>query len=945
MACTTSWPWASPARCWACSDVDGERARRIAEQEFGLAIATLRDLGGNEDVNFLVTTREGARYVLKATATPRSALEAQTAVLTFLTDAVATFDVPAPRLTTGGECVAVIEGPLPHVRLLTFVPGHMSVGSRRIVPGVGGALGSVSGEMVAKLALFSHPGLVEGGDWDLREAPRVIGADPVLEPLLAASLERTAKLTLPVQVIHGDLTEDNVALGSEGGFAGVIDFGDLAPGWAVAELAVTITSLLAHDGPVMGEVLDAVAAFHARRPLSLDEARAVWPLVVRRALVLEAGANRVLASDPTNAYALARRPFERLVLANALAVRYDEAELLILDTLGLLPRLSGPYVPMIQGLANAPVFDLSVTSPVLDGGAWLEGPEPDPRRECVTVHGLPTLTAQAATAAVPRSVPLGMMAYVQPDRTVCAPAHALVRVVASEHMVLALVDGGWLHLFGVNSLVEAGQTVGPGEVIGGASGPVWIQLSAAATTPPRYVQPGLEERWARICPDPSALLGREPAIASGRGARDLARAREEVVAAVQEHYYADPPRIERGWRHHLIDVNGRGYLDMVNNVAILGHGEPRIAEAVARQLRLLNTNSRFHYGAIVEFSEELARRCPPGLDQVLLVNSGSEAVDLAIRIARAATGRTDILALTEAYHGWTVGADAISTSLGDNPGALGTRPEWVHLLDSPNTFRGTWRGNEGHRYADDAVARIATLGEAGVALAGLVCEPIFGNGGGILLPPGYLRAVYGAVRAAGGLCVSDEVQVGYGRLGEHFWGFEQQGVVPDVIAVAKAMGNGHPLGAVITTREIAQRFAAEGSFFSSAGGSPVSCVVGSTVLRILDDDGLQDNARDVGALLGEGLREVAARHPRLGAVHGMGLYLGVEVGAPDAPDPEGAREMCEALLDEGVIVQPTGDHKNVLKIKPPLTLDAEAVTRFLTALDHVLTMADARARL
>ncbi len=189
--------------------------------------------------------------------------------------------------------------------------------------------------------------------------------------------------------------------------------------------------------------------------------------------------------------------------------------------------------------------------------------------------------------------------------------------------------------------------------------------------------------------------------------------------------------------------------------------------------------------------------------------------------------------------------------------------------------------------------------------------------------------------------------MGYGRLGAHFWGFEQQGVVPDIIAIAKSMGNGHPLGAVVTTRRIADAFSAEGSFFSSAGGSPVSCVVGSAVLAVLDEDGLQERAAVVGAELAEGLHALALRHPRLGAVHGMGLYLGVEVvrAGPDDPDPAGAREICDALLDEGVIVQPTGDHKNVLKIKPPLTLDSVAVERFLRALDHVLTMADARSRL
>jgi len=921
-----------------------EEVREVAEREFDLTIAHLSELGGNEDLNFLATTPEGARYVLKASATCRSALEAQTAVLSFLSGAVATFDVPSARLATDGASVVEVGGTHPFVRVLSFVPGAMSVGSRRPVPGVGAALGAVSGEMVAQLATFSHPGLVEGGDWDLREAQRVVGDDAALSYALAESVERTARFTLPVQVIHGDLTEDNVALGVESGFAGVIDFGDLAPGWAVAELAITLTSLLAHDGPVMGEVLEAVAAFHARRPLSLDEARAVWPLVVRRALVLEAGAARVLGADPHNAYALARRPFERLVLARALAVPYDEAELLILDAVGMLSQVDPHLLPMISGLADAPVLDLSVTSPINDNGAWLD---PAPREiapHCVTEYAAPTLVPEAATGVVPRSVPLAMMAVVEPGRTVVSPANALVRDVRGDGVVLAFVDGGWLRVAGVSALVEAGQTLAAGEVIGSATGSVWVQLCASAIRPPSHVAPGLEAHWARICPDPSVLLGRKPATASGRNTDELLDARDRVLANVQEHYYVAPPRFERGWRHHLIDSDGRGYLDMVNNVAILGHGEPRIAHAVERQLRLLNTNSRFNYEAIVDFSEALLRRCP-GLDQVLLVNSGSEAVDLAIRMARAATGRSDVLALTEAYHGWTVGADAISTSLGDNPRALETRPEWVHLLDSPNTYRGAWRDADAGRYAEQAVARIESLADR-VALAGLVCEPIFGNGGGMLLPEGYLASVYAAVRAAGGVCVSDEVQVGYGRLGAHFWGFEQQRVVPDIIVMAKAMGNGHPLGAVVTTRAIADAFAAEGSFFSSAGGSPVSCVVGSTVLAVLDEDGLQENALVVGELLASGLRELALRHPRLGAVHGMGLYLGVEViVGPESPDADGAREICDALLDEGVIVQPTGDHKSVLKIKPPLTLDEAAVGRFLAALDHVLTMADARSRL
>lgn len=922
------------------------RVSEIAAGDFDLAVTDVRELGGNEDLNYLVTTRDGSRFVLKASATALPALEAQTAALEFLTESVATFDVPTPRRATDGAFVVNIGGSHPWVRVLSFVPGRMSVGSRRILPGVGAALGEVSGEMVALLASFNHPGLVEGGDWDLREAPRVVGDHPVLSELLAASLTRTERLTLPVQPIHGDLTEDNVVLRAEGDFAGVIDFGDLAPGWAVAELAVTLTSLLAHDGPVMPEVLAAVAAFHAHRPLSEDEARALWPLVVRRALVLDAGARRVLGADPLNEYALARRPIERLILQRALAVPYDEAELLILDTVGLLPRFHEPLVPMIEGVARLPERDLSVTSALHDAGAWLS-PTPPRGAASVSRYGEPILTPQATTGVVPRSVPLGITALVERGSPVAAPADALVQAVGDNTIALALVDGGLVYVGGIHATAERGAEVAAGAVIGRTVGPVWVQACVGQVVPPQYVQPGLEAHWARICPDPSVLLGRSPATASGRDASALMVARAATFAPVQEHYYEHPPQIERGWRHHLIDTNGRGYLDMVNNVAILGHGEQRVADAASAQMRRLNTNSRFHYAAVVELSEALTARTPAGLDHVLLVNSGSEAVDLAIRMIRAATGRQDVLALTEAYHGWTVGADAISTSLGDNPRALETRPDWVHLLDAPNSYRGAHRGDSASRYGGEAATRIEMLAAGGVEFAGFVSEPIFGNGGGILLPRGYLQDVYQAVRSVGGLCVSDEVQVGYGRLGAHFWGFEQQDVVPDVICVAKAMGNGHPLGAVITTREIAEAFGAEGSFFSSAGGSPVSCVVGATVLQVLESDSLQQRAATVGALLADGLRALAQRWPCLGAVHGMGLYLGVEIvaGGPDAPDATFAREICDALLDEGVIVQPTGDHKNVLKIKPPLTLDEAGVERFLAALEHVLALADSRTRL
>jgi 4-aminobutyrate aminotransferase-like enzyme len=336
-----------------------------------------------------------------------------------------------------------------------------------------------------------------------------------------------------------------------------------------------------------------------------------------------------------------------------------------------------------------------------------------------------------------------------------------------------------------------GGSVARGEVLLRLPARTRLHLSlrgAAAPPAPTLVRPEYAPGWLAVAADPAPLLGLPGSAGSpGSADDDLLARRDASFAAVQEHYYLDPSRIERGWRHHLAATDGRVYLDMVNNVAVLGHSHPRIEAAVARQLRRLNTNSRFHYASVVEFSERLAGLLPEPLDTVFLVNSGSEAVDLAIRLALVATGHRDVVTVREAYHGWTYASDAVSTSTADNPHALSTRPRWVHAVDAPNSYRGRYRGADADRYADDAVAAISELAASGRPPAAFLAEPFYGNAGGMALPDGYLAAVYAEVRHRGDLAIADEIQVGYGRLGHWFWGFEQQGVVPDVVTVAKAV--------------------------------------------------------------------------------------------------------------------------------------------------------------
>lgn len=497
-----------------------------------------------------------------------------------------------------------------------------------------------------------------------------------------------------------------------------------------------------------------------------------------------------------------------------------------------------------------------------------------------------------------------------------------------------------VRLWGVKPLLQPGAAVLKGQVIGEVEGPLTVQLCRADLPAPLFCAPSRAPAWQTLCPSPAALLGLACDAEPELDPEALLARRDASFARSQKHYYVDPPRIERGWRNHLIDMQGRSYLDMLNNVAVLGHGHPRMAAVAARQWSLLNTNSRFHYAAIAEFSERLLALAPAGMDRVFLVNSGTEANDLAIRLAWAYSGGRDMLSVLEAYHGWSVAADAVSTSIADNPQALSSRPDWVHPVTAPNTYRGEFRGQDSAPdYVRSVEHNLAKIAASQRQLAGFICEPVYGNAGGISLPPGYLQRVYALVRAQGGVCIADEVQVGYGRMGHFFWGFEEQGVVPDIITMAKGMGNGQPLGAVITRREIAEALEAEGYFFSSSGGSPVSCRIGMAVLDVMEEEKLWENAQVVGGHFKARLEALIERHPLVGAVHGSGFYLGLELVRNRQtlePATEETTLLCDRLRELGIFMQPTGDYLNILKIKPPMVTSRRSVDFFVDMLSKVL---------
>ncbi len=956
--------------------ISTEEAERIAS-ELGL-IAHADPLGSQQDANFLLIRPDATVLGVLKIANPAFS----PAEIAAQDEAAAHLAAAAPWLRTatathGPVLVPTADGPAT-ARVLRYLGGGTLAGEEYLSPRVVAGIGTVAGEVSRALRYFTHPGLDRVLQWDLRHANRVVAAlaghvgdEPLRVRVQMAARDAWARVQplaghLPRQAIHADLTDDNLVCTLQHGLRvpdGVIDFGDLTTSWAVGELATAITSLLRHAGAEPCTVLPAVRAFHRIRPLSLEEVAALWPLVVLRAAVLVVSGEQQAVIDGDNAYVTSALELDRRIFEQAVSVPAAVMTALIADALGLgspPPKTSGKLLPLSRGRdpGRCVVLDLSSTSDAVDGGAWLEPGLPDRLADralaagaaaVITRFGEARLSEGRVLARVsPATVATGIDLWLSRPAELAAPWPGQVEVPAPDQ--LTLTGGGLvLTVQGVQAGPPAGTQVVAGALLGRVTPGTRLRVSLHSRDLPALpplVRPEYAAGWLAAVADPTPLLGlagpagSAEAVRPAESAPDLLARRDRAFAPVQELYYSDPPRIERGWRQYLAGSDGRVYLDMVNNVAVLGHSHPRIEAAAARQLRRLNTNSRFNYASVVEFSERLAGLLPAPLEVVFGVNSGSEAVDLALRLALAATGHRDVVAVREAYHGWTYATDAVSTSTADNPNALLTRPRWVHTVDAPNSYRGRFRGERASQYAAEAVRIIGELAASGRPPAAFVAEPFYGNAGGMALPDGYLAQVYAEVRRRGGLAIADEVQVGYGRLGHWFWGFEQQGVVPDIVTMAKAMGNGYPLGAVVTSRAVAERFGDQGYFFSSTGGSPVASVIGLTVLDVLEEEGLQANAARVGDYLKERLTALAGRHELIGAVHGSGLYLGVEFVRDRAtlePATEETMAICERMLDLGVIIQPTSDRMCVLKIKPPLCLDLAGADFFTDALDQVLT--------
>ena len=830
----------------------------------------------------------------------------------------------------------------------------------------------------------------------------------ILEEICADFAKLEPVLTqLPKQAIHNDANDYNIMvagkLGEPRRVSGLIDLGDMCAAPRVCDLAIAAAYIVL-DHPAPEAALAAlVAGYHEACPLTPGEVDMIWPLLRARLAVSVVNSTLMAADNPDDPYVtISQAPAWRFLEGNTLHGGLLTARLRAACGLPVvegadrvmawLEKERGNFTPLMgQDLSDAPMGALSV-----EDSTWPQNPFHMPLEEAARVgeefedngriwlgyyHEPRLIYTDAAFRKGPwkasnrRTVHLAIDAFATAGTPMFAPLRG--EVFAAEYRDGHLDYGGviilrhetpegdpfytlyghldpeFLNRLKPGSIVEKGEEFcrlgDPGQN-GGWAPHVHVQLALTTdgieTDWPGVGDPDEMYLWQALCPNPAALLN-----LPDEKVRYHPVSKNDVLAGRRAHFggnlsltYKDPVMLLRGWKHHMFDEWGRPYLDAYNNVPHVGHAHPRIQAVAADQLKRMNSNTRYLHPAQTAFAEKVLSKLPDRFEVCFFVNSGTEANELALRLARAHTGAKGMVTPDHGYHGNTTGAISISAYKFNKPGGVG-QADWVELVEVADDYRGSYRRGDPDRaqkFADLVDPAIARLREKGHGVAGFIAETFPSVGGQIIPQQGYLAAVYEKIRAAGGVCIADEVQTGLGRLGAYYFGFEHQGALPDIVVMGKPIGNGHPLGVLATTKEIAASFDNGIEFFSTFGGSTLSCRIGKEVLDIVDDEQLQENARVVGAQLFDGLKALEEKHACVGDVRGMGLFLGVELINPDGSE---ATEICSyiknRMRDHRILIGSEGPKDNILKIRPPLTIDSEDANMITSVLDKILREVEA----
>jgi len=785
----------------------------------------------------------------------------------------------------------------------------------------------------------------------------------------------------------------------------VIDFGDMHTGFTVSEPAVAAAyAILGKEDPLPAASA-VLAAYHKAFPLKEDEIAVFYPLLCARlavSVINSAHRQSLLPDDPyvTVTEAPAWQALERLAGIHPRFAHYTFRAACNLPAVPQAEKVqnwlaqNSPSAASVVAQSfregNCLVLDLSVGSTFLSA---------DPSRSSelsMTPEIQSLIRASNAVVAVGRyneprpvytsslfssssnptderrTVHLGIDIFADPGTSVSAPFDATIHSFADNR---AALDYGpvvilkhqpadapaFFTLYGHLSR-ESLSTLRVGDRI--ARGQIFARIGTSfengGWTPHLHFQmildlldlstdflgvayPSQREVFLSLSPDPNLILGiPEKCFPTPEPSFDTTvSTRKKLLGANLSISYAHPLKIVRGWRQYLYDDVGRAYLDVYNNVPLVGHSHPRVVAAAQQQLALLNTNTRYLHDKILRYAGRLTELLPSPLKVCYFLNSGSEANELALRLARVHTHREDIIVLEHAYHGHTNTLIDISPYKFNAPGGGGQKP-WVHVAPIADDYRGLYRRGEfeiGKRYAAHIGEILEKAKRKGREVAAYIAETLPSVGGQIVFPPDYLAEVYKQVRAFGGVCIADEVQVGFGRLGTHFWGFETQGVVPDIVVFGKPIGNAFPLAAVVTTPEIAASFSKTMEFFRTFGGNPVACAAGLAVLDVLRDEHLQQNALEVGTRWITHLCELQSTHALIGDVRGSGLFLGIDLvndRSTHAPATDQASYIVNRLRDRGILAGTDGPHHNVIKLRPPLVFSDADAALFTSTLHAIL---------
>jgi len=871
----------------------------LARTHFGLE-GRLTPLASERDQNARLVTDSGD-FVLKIANADEDPghLDMQNAALAHL-HAAGAEGTPHLVPTLSGAATATVghDGSHHALRLVTWLSGTPLSETARTLAQLH-SLGAFMGRISTGLQGFGHsaafrPDFVWSLDhvaklrpWtdDIAEADNRARVTALFDRYDAQVAPRLPALR--ASVLHQDANDNNVIVDPDAPdrVTGLIDFGDMAFGRTVNELAITLAYALLGVEDIYTAMRAVIEGYTSEFAISADEADLLYDLARMRLAASVCISSHQIKAHPGNDYLLvSQKPaFDLLARLD----RIDPEFMIALcrkaaghDAIATAPDIRADLSARPAAPVCPPSLARAARMPLLMDGAypdmpaysdrafddWLARHRPDDLPENIPFYGFgpygevrSVYTAeQFADAASPerRTRHMGVDVF--------GPAGTPVR---------APLDGTvWLATYNADPLDYGHLLILEHQTAEGA--PFFTLYGHLAKDTTGLAKPGTRVR----CLDPAPLLGLAPETftADPNPPDALIERRARNLSPALSVSYRNKLKIVRGDGPYLIDHTGRAFLDGVNNITHVGHCHPHVVNALAAQAATLNTNTRYLSEPILDYSERLAAKLPEGLDTLFFVNSGSEANELALRIARTALGRKNTVVLDWAYHGNTGGMVDVSP------------------------------------------------------------ESVSGVGGQVFYPPGYLKAAYAHVRARGGLCIADEVQCGFGRMGDAFWAFETQGVTPDIVVMGKPIGNGHPLAAVATTRALAEKFRTGMEYFNSFGGNPVSMAVGMAVLDVIEREGLQESARDTGAYLMDGLHDLAARYPLAGDVRGRGLFCGIElVHDPEtrAPASEAATTIVNDLREQGVLLSTDGPDENVLKFKPPMVFARPEADILLGALD------------